>query len=434
LLKADVTVAKVNGKKIPTHASQFMYEMADEIVEKGNRQRKVRIARDNNKMLKIYDKFLHFVKINQTTITPGFHARNKISNMFNSYLDFGKDVFDKELNKGTMEAVLKKGELEGGINITQNGKTVQMKWSELYEEAQRYGVIGEGFYESEIGVASEYGKGLLRRILPGKADPTDMKNFKPYQWGAKAGTIVENQDRFLHFVAQVRRGKTFEDASESAMKHLFDYSDLTAFEQQTMKRIFPYYTWLRKNTPLQLEMMLERPEAYRDINKVFNSIESMVREEDRLYGGDVPDYAEDWVQTPFKVTDKYGNKESVMWNPNLPFQGLDDIIRPKNILSSVSPILKTPVEQIINKNVFTGKPIVKRGEGGEVASRINHVASNFTLYNVGRNFATSETSDELGLEALSRIAGIKGSGFRQTDESRSQIEKKRMELAERRKE
>ena len=63
-----------------------------------------------------------------------------------------------------------------------------------------------------------------------------------------------------------------------------------------MKRIIPYYTWLRKNAALQLEMILENPKKYMYISKVVHGIEGMVDEENEINKALVNDFAKDWVQ------------------------------------------------------------------------------------------------------------------------------------------
>lgn len=61
------------------------------------------------------------------------------------------------------------------------------------------------------------------------------------------------------FFDRMDKGYNIDGAVNDIMKFHYDYSDLTDFEKTYMKAIFPFYTWTRKNLPLQLEMMITNP-------------------------------------------------------------------------------------------------------------------------------------------------------------------------------
>ena len=54
-------------------------------------------------------------------------------------------------------------------------------------------------------------------------------------------------------------GKSVIKSVEEANKWLFDYSDLTRFETNIMRRIMPFYTFPRKALPRVAEAMATRP-------------------------------------------------------------------------------------------------------------------------------------------------------------------------------
>ncbi|HHY96627.1 MAG TPA: hypothetical protein GYA04_01200, partial [Acholeplasma sp.] len=327
------------------------------IVQKANQARKLQIAKDQSRFLRLFDRFTHFIKLNQTTILPAFHVRNKISNVFNNWLAIGSDALDVEFNKKSWEIIKNKGNVEGVMKITySDGSIGSIRWSDLYRKALEYDVIDEGFFAKDIGAGAAM-EGKIK-FLPPHLDPTDTKNFILYKIGAKIGGLVEAQDRFIHFASQISRGMSFEDAAVSSKTFLFDYGDLTEFEMSVMKRIFPYYTWMRKNAVLQIETLMDKPGHYQYIAKILNGIEGMTNQEDRIDKRFVSDFVEDWVQTPFNVVQN-GRRIPVLWNPNLPFSDLNrlpsllSVKRTfKNVFPQVNPIIKLPVEQIMNKNVF----------------------------------------------------------------------------------
>jgi hypothetical protein len=381
------------------------------IVDRANQARVLQMQKDNSRFLQMYDKITHFIKLNQTTVLPSFHARNKISNTYQNWLGIGRQAFDWDFQKEAFKTVRGKGDNDALLAITKaDGTRTSMTWADLYEEAKRYDVVDEGFFAQDVGVG-EKSSGLFKK-LPASLDPTDTNDFILYRKGAQIGSLIENQDRLIHFAAQVSNGKTFEEAAESVDKYLFNYSDLTAFEKSVMKRIFPYYTWLRKNAALQLEVLLENPKKFQYVSKLFGGIESMTNPDERINKGLVNDFAKDWVQTPFTVTNPEGRKEPVLWNPNLPIMDINRIPDPtrpvqslKSLFTQTNPLIKVPVEQAINRNVFFEQPIVNEGDN-EAAKRLDHILSQFAMYGTLGDFMQKDGAD-LGLHTLNSTTGVK---------------------------
>lgn len=227
-------------------------QVVEAITQKANQARKLSVVKDNSDMLKLYDKFTHFIKLNQTTVLPSFHLRNAYSNTFQNWLAVGSDVMNKDLQTNAFKVMKNEGLNDALLEINHiDGSKTHISWTDLFDKARKYGAVGDGYYDLDIKTGSKT-KGLFKKLDP-KLDPTNTAEFLPYQMGAKIGTIVESKDRLLHFASMVSRGKSYEEAAESVNKFLFDYSDLTGFESSVMKRVLPYYTWLRKNAALQLD-------------------------------------------------------------------------------------------------------------------------------------------------------------------------------------
>lgn len=386
-------------------------QVNEAIIEKANRMRKVQIIKDNSNMLQLWDKVTHLIKLNQTTVMPSFHMRNKYSNMFNNWLVIGLDAINPKLQKASAQTMyyMRRNEPEKLKDLMINIGGEEKSWEDLYYLATQYNVVDEGFFGQDLG--DGFTRGLLGNLLSPKLDPTDAKNFVWYKKGAEIGSQIEGQDRLLHFVSCLKNGMSPEDAADSVRRALFDYSDLTAFEKTTMKRILPYYTWLRKNAALQLEMMLENPKKYMNVSKVINGVEGMVDEDDEINKAFVNEFAKDWVQTPFTVKNPEGREEVVLWNPNLPFMDLGRIPDPTNISGSLkelfsqsNPLFKVPIEQAKNYNYFFEAPIVK--EGDSQTNRLEHVLNNFALYGVGSGAVQKQGLDK-ALHGLNATTGLK---------------------------
>lgn len=387
-------------------------QMNDAIVQKANQARKLQIAKDESRFLQVYDKLTHLLKLNMTTIVPAFHLRNKMANMYLNWLNIGRDAFDFKLQKKAIEVIRAEGKgLDRDVLVIKrpDGSMDNMTWTEVYAEARALGVIDEGFFAKDIG-ASAKTKGVIKG-LPSKFDPTDSDNFLLYKLGGRVGNIIENGDRLTHFVALIRSGVDVDDAARQVREFLFDYSDLTRFEQNVMKRIIPFYTWLRKNSALQLDSMLERTNKMQYVAKTFNGIEGMSNEEDQIDPRFISDFAEDWIQTPFTSADG----EPILWSPNLPINDLSRIPDPfnlkktiKNIFTQMNPMIKAPAEQIENHQAFFDSEIVEEGASldDNVKARADHLASHNALYNVVKNFIKKDGLDG-GLNLLATTTGVK---------------------------
>jgi endonuclease YncB( thermonuclease family) len=401
-------------EKLESVSALQIRQVNDAIVQKANQARKAQLAKDQDDMLKLYDKFTHLMKLNQTTVMPAFHIRNKMANTFLNWLGVGRDAFSPELQRQAWKSIKNKGQMSHtDVLFT---KTGGHSWGDVYEQAKIHGVIDEGFFAKDIGAGSAT-TGLIKKLKP-KYDPTDSENFILYRKGGEWGNQIENSDRLLHFAALLKQGNSFEQAAYQAKQFLFDYSDLTTFEQQVMKRIFPFYTWMRKNSALQVEQLLEQPEKFRLVAKELNMLEGGLSEEERLKDGDVSRFAEDWIQLPLSTTNTNGQPEPILLNPNLPFQDLSRIPNPFDPINSIkalftqsNPIIKIPTEQVSNTNVFLDSDIVdRRSDSPEIIQRLKHVAAQFAVANAVDNLATSDGAD-FGMAALNTFGGVKTMGY-----------------------
>lgn len=155
-------------------------------------------------------------------------------------------------------------------------------------------------------------------------------------------------------------------AREHANKHLFDYRNgLTPFESRYLKKIIPFYTFTRKNLPLQLENVYKRTGK---VNQVLRTVAA-------LNGGELP--SEEGLSIPF-TDDGQGNKRRLRLNLPVgdildPYVGESSIVagQARKVGNMVSPFIKAPVEAASAfmgkrnpKDTFTGKDITNRNKTG----------------------------------------------------------------------
>src|SRR5690606_31310069 len=140
--------------------------------------------------------------------------------------------------------------------------------AELINLAERYGAIRKGLYGVEIG----YRGGLPQ--LQGFSSQLQM----PVRPLFAANQVIEDWTRLGLFINRIKNGDTPQQAAQYVKKYLFDYTDLTPTEQYVMKRIAPFYTWVRKNIPLQMEHLVTTPGKYSVPPKLMEAAESLQEE------------------------------------------------------------------------------------------------------------------------------------------------------------
>ena len=176
------------------------------------------------------------------------------------------------------------------------------------------------------------------------------------------GRTLEDNSRIAHFLAMIQRdvgtlegngllnkkkagrGMSYDDAAQSVNRVLIDYGDLTPFERDVMKTIMPFYTWMRKNIPLQVQQMAYHPTKYAMIPKMQNALEDLSADFESI---DEPDYFDytTAVRMPFMSEDiplQRGGMP-VYIAPDLPYGDLNRL-NMKDMVSSMTPFLKTWVE------------------------------------------------------------------------------------------
>ena len=180
--------------------------------------------------------------------------------------------------------------------------------------------------------------------------------FAPYQAVRAANGWVEDMIRIGVGMDTLKAGGSLDDALNRIAKTQFDYSELTTFEEEWLRRFIPFYTWTRKNLPYQLNQFGRNPAKYRRLMAAKKNLELGTQED-----GVVPD----WYLEPFGIRLPFGNKGATAYTvPDLPFQdllrydptaqGIGDVV--KNLGWQVTPIIKTPIEVATQERFLAGIP------------------------------------------------------------------------------
>jgi|GEM_PF-7007914 len=206
-----------------------------------------RFIRDESTMaiLQGYDRVLGVWKLWATAMRLPFHLRNFISNYWNNSLDLGVEAFDPKLNTLAWR-VLRAGSLPKEQRLAQKIALGKKLWNldELYQLSLEKGVVNTGWLGADIPY---YLTAELNRLAQTGTERAFWAALPVSQQFIVAramrnlGLNIENHARTLNFIGNLRKGLSIDDAVAHVKKFLFDYTELTPFEANALRRVVPFY-------------------------------------------------------------------------------------------------------------------------------------------------------------------------------------------------
>jgi len=147
------------------------------------------------------------------------------------------------------------------------------------------------------------------------------------------------------------------NAGEAVRKVLFDPDNMTAFEQDWMRKVIPFYTFAKKNLAFQIDNLGKNTRQYNRLMKAYNSlVESTVGDGEE----NIAEYLKNNMYIPVPGSkDKDGNYK--FFRMQIPFGDVTDILSNpvQSVVNKSNPIIKSIYEQVGNKNLFTGTELEK---------------------------------------------------------------------------
>lgn len=419
-------------------------------------------------LTRFYSKGLRVWKTSVTIYLPSHHIRNGIGDMYlmwlaghNNPLMFKNAARIMHSQKGRYQAAIKSGDFAtigqmtdpgamklaatrgGDVILNINGQKVTAE--QLYVNAFHRGLLKDAnqlediFGESRIGI----------KPLGGKAH-------------AAATGAAEYREHFIrlsHFTSAVQKSlkkgrkdldKIYDDAANEVRKWHPDGTDLTYFEEKYMRQIIPFYSWLRKSTPLLVESLVTRPGKNLAYPRGMVALQNMMGVESTM-ADPFPDdqLFPEWLKesgigpigdplSPNPFTSWWGNLGRNMINiegdpygytsvnPSNPFvdQGRTilgyggtprDLV--KGIFDQMTPAVKIPVELGATGREFTGAPIYEdeggRGVGQYLMKQFGATAPVQRFFDVGEKERVGVEPQKFDLSAfLNNLTalGVYGTG------------------------
>ena len=334
------------------------------------------------------------------TLTPRFHFRNAISNWMTGFLKFGPRWMDPVQTVDSIVATHYGLHRSNYVDFLQNELNLSpSKTNSILEK--RYGgltlrELADIAVEKDVISKRTMGFDIEETVREhlGKESPSlnpASSKFVGFKWSRAAGDGIENQSRFNSFITDfvdaggMETPGALEHASNEAKRWFLDYGDLTKFEQDVMKNVIPFYTWLRKNVANQMAGLV----LYRDMYSLIpKAMGSFATDEDFDY-----ELMPDWMQEEgFLPVSAEQDGRTMMLQPELavmdvnmlPFTFDEKTMMPRlnwegaarTITSAAHPIIKTIGEVLVGRDFFRDKDIkdgrpakVKIGETEELRGR-----------------------------------------------------------------
>jgi len=207
----------------------------------------------------------------------GFHVKNSIGNVFNNTLrgvalPAYKEAFEgqnliRKAKKAFPDDDIPTALLKNGVPEDQVARI------ELAIENQ---IVDEGFLNTDLGERAAAELKSTKRgpvaTIKRKAGAEGVEHMLGVPSGRAVGQLIEDNARLAHFFHVLDETGDAAMAAQSVRKYLFDYGDLTPFEKRGLKRVSAFYTFTRKNTPLQFQSLIDNPTAYTRANLAKNAL------------------------------------------------------------------------------------------------------------------------------------------------------------------
>jgi hypothetical protein len=274
--RQSIVTAKVNDQVGGMIVKELPISQTDELGMLTNRVEKVLVhpalAQDpafdrvvemmsgSDEFAKFFEKGMQLWKSYATTAGPftgGFALRNFEGNLINGYwlTNTSPHWYGTGLR---LRHQMARGMAEGDPL-----KYVPAAQRTAARDALDNGVVGGGFYSQELGQGQQIAERLgqqppsLPRRIGQKVNPLSTDNAL-LRVGRRVNTALEDGGRLGLFLAKRKGGFSVDDATSIVQDYLFDYSSLSKADQ-AIKQAVPFWTWTRKNLPLQLETLIKNP-------------------------------------------------------------------------------------------------------------------------------------------------------------------------------
>ena len=352
----------------------------------------------------LYTKSLTWWKAN-ALIAPGYHFRNMFSNISLNYLG---DVTNPKWYKDAFNLQRK---------YFLSPKSLSKAERKVLDEMAREGVLRRGFFSADLQRTfydvfhkpkwfSKDAKKVMLGDNPVGALFGTRGHFPKLNF--VVGEEVEANARIAHYLAKRAKGFDPKQAGLSVKKFLFDYADLSEFERKIMKNVIPFYTFMRKNIPLQMETLLKRPGKQAVWAKLVNSVQGDLK---------TKTFLPQWMKEQGAVQVGETADGMPMYAPLQSYMPMADVLKvmhpSETLLQNINPGIKALFESVLTPgrghSFFTHRPI-EGFEGEKVDYAGLSKLTGMDMFRVRKKYANLLNLVRIGSEA-DRFLGDKSDKF-----------------------
>lgn len=411
---------------------------------------------NQNKLIQMYDTVHHMWKSSVTIYRPGHHVRNELGDIWLAWMDGLNNPKYYKNGMKVMQNVKSRyahwnSDLWNPIDTTAKNpvkvatvkygrKSIDLTDHEAIRLLDQMGHFPEYSTLEDLAVTSlQQSRGEIwggtqkftekvKAISPfrGKIHKLASATSEMRDWHIRASHFLfamekETLDPRLPY-AEALQQAAFR-ASKRVRKWHPDGSDLSDFERRGMRRVFSFYSWVRKATPLVMESLLLRPGKSMAYPKAMHNLAMSqgIDLEGQGYGDPFPQdqLFPEWMSESVLGPQLQSNGSYYAVKPGVPMSDVLDSYfenpanSGKNIMSSVTPALRIPWEVSHNTQTRSGAPITNWQDYilGQVPN------ASYVTTSVGMNDAKSNkgyesqfdvgpvTLDKKGITALNWLLG-----------------------------
>jgi hypothetical protein len=264
---------------------------------------------------KTVEKMTQFFKT-YATATPGFQVRNAMSGVFMNATE--------------------------GVGFADHGRAFSA-WRKYMDDPMNYlnGIRTSDpqLYDAFMATFGSGAGGNFSAAELGSEAGTKLMHNAWTKASRKLGENVEGPVRLALALKATREGADVYEALARVTRIHFDYSNVSKLDRN-IKLLIPFWTFMSRNLPLQIQQMFMRPRLY-----------STWRHFVENFGGGMPDMPA-WLQARDAMPVGSENEDGDQWAvaPDLPFLNLGEDVAsldprdPLKALSNLNPMFTAPLE------------------------------------------------------------------------------------------
>lgn len=240
----------------------------------------------------------------------------------------------------------------------ENGKV----WTDkmVMEAAKENGIFGHvSGYAGELGDKGDYT--TAAKLMTGKYNPLNPDNPLYTAVMNVSQSRIEDPAKLGMFIHELKQGNSVERATLNVKNTLFDYAELSDKERY-VKLLVPFYTWTRKNLPLQLANLAKNPKSIANQGRLMDFARELAASDDapNVNETKLPDYMQEGLSFPIPGF-KSNKGEAIVGSFKSPMSDLnllstDTAKAGKKLIGMVSPI-KAGAEWYLNRDLETGREV-----------------------------------------------------------------------------